>query len=218
MVFMAIEFLIALPPYAAMARLAGVVIVVAVVLLLPAVRRAIFAPTRSAGDDESNVRPMQSRGLVAAYIVIVLIIGGSLFDMLRDTEHWPWSNFPMYSRLGDKGATFQDYRLYGVPKANPLGEFSLSTDGRFTQPFDTSRLAEALAELANDPHLHQGIEDCLRRYENLRKAGAHDGPEISALRLYRVTFKIDPYGRNTQTPEEKSFIDQAVVLPTGVIH
>jgi hypothetical protein len=214
---MAIEFLIALQPYAALAQLAGVVVVVAVVLLLPPVRRAIFAPARSAGDASSNVRPMRSRGVVAAYVVIVLIIGGSLFDMVRDSEHWPWSNFPMYSRLEDKGATFQDYRLYGVPTANPLAEFSLATDGRFTQPFDTSRLAEALAELANDPHVHQGIEDCLRRYENLRKAGAHDGPEIGALRLYRVTFKIDPYGKNTETPEEKTFIDQAVVLPTGTI-
>jgi len=211
------NFLITARVFAALAQLAVVVAIVTAIVLIPAVRKAIFAPTRFQGNSQPNLRPMQSRGLVAAYIVIALIIGGSLFDMVRDTEHWPWSNFPMYSRLEDKGATFQDYRLYGVPKANPLAEFSLATDGRYTQPFDTSRLAEALAELANDPRLHQGIADCLRRYENLRKARAHNGPEIGALRLYRVTFKVDPYGRNTETPEEKTFIDQAVVLPTGTI-
>jgi hypothetical protein len=191
-------------PIAEMAVVAGLF---ACFVLTPPVRRAILAPTKS-DDTNPGVWPMGRVGMFAAYIPITLIIGGSVFDMLRDTEHWPWSNFPMYSQIEEKGTTFEDYRLYGVLKSNPTAEFSLSTDSRYTQPFDPSRLAEALSLLADDPRLHEGLQDRLRRYEILRQSGAHNGPAISGLRLYRVGFVLKADAANSENPEEKILIDE----------
>jgi hypothetical protein len=205
---------IPLPSFGPIVEVVAVIAAIALLTVIAFVRAAIFAPTKA---DESNpgVRPMSRIGLLAAYIPITLILGGSLFDMLRDTEHWPWSNFPMYSQIEEKGKYFEDYRLYGIPKSNPDNEFSLSTDSRYTQPFDPSRLAEALSLLADDPRMHEGLQDCLRRYDSLRRAGGHNGPELSALRLYRVGFVLKPDARNSENPEEKIQLDEVTPPANG---
>jgi hypothetical protein len=204
------EPLFLLPPAAALnpgavLELLAAMAAIVIVFVLPPVRRAIFAPTRA--DSPGNVRPMSRAGLLAAYGVIALIVGGSLFDLIRDKEHWPWSNFPMYSQVSEQGATFSDYRLYGVVKKDQ-SEICLNCDGRYLQPFDPSRMTEALTTLAGDPKLHEGLADCLRRYELLRQSGGHDGPELSGLRMYRVTFTLDADGRNIDQPDAKQLIDQ----------
>jgi hypothetical protein len=201
------------PSFAPIAEILAVIAAIALLAMLQPVRGAIAAPTKPDVTDPKT-RAMSRTSLLAAYIPITLILGGSAFDMLRDTEHWPWSNFPMYSQIEEKGSTFEDCRLYGVPKSDPNAEFSLATDSRYTQPFDPSRLAEALSLLADDPQLHQGLQDCLRRYENLRRSGAHDGPELSTLRLYRVGFVLKPDANNSETPEEKILLDE-VASPTN---
>jgi hypothetical protein len=193
----------------ALIEFAAVVIVLVGLLVLPSIRRTIWAPASTA----PPARPMRRRGIVAVYLLMALIVGGSLLDLVRDTEHWPWSNFPMYSRVEDVAPTFEDYRLYGVVADDAHSEISLSTDIRYLQPFDPSRLAEALVKLAGDPRIDEGLLDCLNRYESLRKSGAHKGPPLVALRLYRVRFTLDPWGRNTDQPDQKTLIRQ-VELPT----
>ncbi len=196
----------------AVIEFAFAVFVLAMLAMFPPIWKTIWAPA-AAVESTSPVRPMRRMGIFAAYLVIAIIVGGSLFDMLRDTEHWPWSNFPMYSAPEEQTASFQDYRLYGVLQ-NDHSEISLATDSRYTQPFDPSRLAEALAGLAGDPRINEGLLDCLVRYENLRKAGAHDGPPLSGIRMYKVRFTLDPWGRNTEQPDQKLLISE-VSLPTG---
>lgn len=194
----------------ALIECAAVAVILAALAIFPPIRRAIWAPTEAV-DASSPIRPMRRKGIVAAYLLIIAVVGGSLLDLARDTEHWPWSNFPMYSQVDEQGPTFEDYRLYGVLKSDQ-SELCLSTDARYLQPFDPSRLAEALIRLSNDPRLKEGLLDCLKRYEYLRQSGAHNGPPLTALRMYRVRFTLDPWGRNTEQPDQKSLICQ-VSLP-----
>jgi hypothetical protein len=142
---------------------------------------------------------------------MAFILGGSILDAVRDTEHWPWSCYPMYSYM-QIGTTFDDYRLYGVAKQNPDTEISLFTDERYLQPFDQSRLAEILETVHGDPRLHDGLLNCLTRYEALRRGGRIDGPELVKLRMYHVLWTLDPFGATIEKPDRKELIDE-VALP-----
>lgn len=155
--------------------------------------------------------PMPRRRILTAYAVIALIVGGSLIDAIRDSEHWPWSCYPMYSYM-ETGTKFEDYRLYGVLKSDPNVEISLYTDERFTQPFDQSRLAVVFEQVIKSPRLDNGLINCLTRYEALRRAGRHSGPELSKLRLYHVYWTLDPMGATIEKPDRKVLVKE-VSLP-----
>jgi hypothetical protein len=117
----------------------------------------------------------------------------------------------MYSYM-ETGIHFEDFRLYGVPKQNPNTEISLFTDERYLQPFDQSRLAEILRAVQSSPRLHDGLMNCLMRYESLRRGGRHDGPELVKLRMYHVFWTLDPYCSTIEKPDRKEFVDE-VALP-----
>ena len=155
--------------------------------LLLVIRPVFSAPSEPA----VGKTPMPRRRILVAYGVMAFILVGSLLDCVRDTEHWPWSCYPMYSYM-ETGTTFDDYRLYGVSKKNPGTEISLFTDERYLQPFDQSRMAEILLAVQSSPRLHDGLLNCLTRYEALRHGGRHDGPELVKLRMYHVFWTLDP--------------------------
>jgi hypothetical protein len=188
-----------------------ILIIIAVIgfilMLLPGFRRAMAAPSRNDPNDKQG-HPMSRRGLVVAYLALVPILAGSAVDVCRDSEHWPWSCYPMYS-YPDSSRHFDDYRLYGVPAGNPSGEIPLCNDSRYIQPFDNSRLAGALATVVGKPGLHGGLVDCLVRYERLRRAGRHNGPLLITIRLYHVFWTLDPTGRNIDSPDRRELIDEA---------
>ena len=156
---------------------------------------------------------MGRRRVLVVYGLMGFIVGGSLLDAVRDTEHWPWSCYPMYSYM-ETGTTFDDYRLYGVLKENPETEISLFTDERYLQPFDQSRLAEALDQALGDSRLHEGLRNCLNRYEALRRAGGMRGRNWLKLRMYHVFWTLDPIGKTIEKPDRKELIDE-VTLPAG---
>jgi hypothetical protein len=164
-------------------------------------------------EPETGKTPMRRGRVLVVYGLMVFILGGSVLDAVRDTEHWPWSSYPMYSFM-ETGTTFDDYRLYGVPKENPNTEISLFTDERYLQPFDPSRMAEVLEIVNGEPGLHGGLANCLTRYEALRRGGRHEGPELVKLRMYHVFWTLDPRGATIEKPDRKELIDE-VTLPAS---
>jgi hypothetical protein len=170
-----------------------------------------WAPTEAS--QSPAVSPLSRERLLVAYSIIGVIVIGSFLDMARDTEHWPWSNYPMYSQP-ENDPKFNDLRLYGVPKSDPTTEFSLFTDSRYLQPFDQSRLAMILETLSGQK-LHEGLQDCFNRYESLRRRGAHDGPPLQALRVYRCYWTLDPTGATIEHPDRKVLIDEVDASTDG---
>jgi hypothetical protein len=142
--------------------------------------------------------------LWVVYTLGAVILGGGLFDLTRDTEHWPFSPYPMFSDLM-LSRTESTLRLYGVVQRSPLVEIQLDND-LYLQPFDNSRLADAMGNALRENRVDTALTDCLTRYEALRRAGRHDGPPLIAMRLYKVTWTLDSSARNLDYPDSKDLL------------
>src|SRR5688572_17215140 len=132
---------------------------------------------------------MGSRRKLVAYLAIGVVVGGHLFDLAADREHWPFSTYPMYSyRLGER---FHVYRVVGVVHDDAGGEFPL-VQRQYLRPFDFLTLGNSLAYLNKKPdrerRLEAALSDCLSRYETRRGLGRHDGPPLRAMRFYRMSW------------------------------
>jgi hypothetical protein len=142
------------------------------------------------------------------YAVIILITGGSLFDIITGTEHWPFSPYPMYSGV-HLDRFFDSYRLYGVREEEGLHDISL-WEIPYIQPFDFSRLDIALRAMSNSPKrqrfLGEALRDILVRYTALRRLGRHNGPPLRGIRLYLLHWKLDAWARNVDKPDRKELI------------
>lgn len=147
--------------------------------------------------------------------VLGVLVGGSMFDILTDTEHWPFSPYGMYSEVAWEHSV-NVLRLVGV---TTIGSEVTLLDPRYFRPFRRTRLQTALEQMnraANRAQLlNEGLEDCLRRYERARREGSHDGPPLRALRLYRVVWKLDPWARNADRPDRKELLFE-VRSPLGL--
>jgi len=139
-------------------------------------------------------------------LVCAGLIAGSLFDIVRDDEHWPFSQYPMFSGVW-RSPTFTWLRLFGVTASGD--EFPLDAN-RYITPFDQSRLPKALRQVIQDParapRLHEALYGILSRYEKLAREGRHDGPALAALRLYELEWTIDAQARNVDRPDRRRFI------------
>ena len=141
-------------------------------------------------------------------IVLVAFIAGSAYDVVTDQEHWPFSQYPMFSGTW-RSPRFTWLRLYGVTAEGR--EFALDAN-RYIAPFDQSRLPKALRRMMEErdgaERIHTALPDLLSRYEQLR-GDTHDGPPIVALRLYELQWTILPDAGNVDHPDVRRFIAEA---------
>ena len=139
-------------------------------------------------------------------LVLVGLIAGSAFDIITDQEHWPFSQYPMFSGTWTS-PTFKWLRLFGVTADGR--EFALD-DNRFVAPFDQSRLPKSLRRMLETPdrdaRIQEALPDLFTRYEQLRQNAAHEGPAIVALRLYELEWTIDPNAANVDHPDQRRFV------------
>jgi hypothetical protein len=139
-------------------------------------------------------------------LVILGFIAGSAFDTITDQEHWPFSQYPMFSGTWTS-PTFTWLRLFGV--TGDGREFPLDAN-RYVAPFDQSRLPKALKQMLAKPdreaQIRTALPDLYARYEQLRREERHDGPPIAALRLYELEWTIHPDAANVDSPERRQLI------------
>jgi hypothetical protein len=150
------------------------------------------------------------RRVVLANSLIVLMLAASAYDVIRDEEHWPFSQYPMFSRVAEK-RELTWLRLYVV---TPEGqEFPLLTH-RQVFPFDQSRLSKALGAIRtrpdHDDEIRAVLKNCLERYERLRAQHRHDGPPAARMRLYEVTWTLHPSAANLDSPDSRTLIGEAL--------
>jgi len=147
------------------------------------------------------------RGLLNALFFILIL--GSVYDIATDQEHWPFSQYPMFS-VSWHSHSFTWLRLFGVTADGR--EFPL-TSNKYIAPFDQSRLPKALRRIMEGPdaadRVHTAVADCLARYDALREDRQHDGPPLVAMRLYEVDWTIDPAAANIDTPDHRRLITEA---------
>jgi hypothetical protein len=177
---------------------------------------ALLGLTRGRKDEQSasvdNVA-MSKRRLLVFYVLGAIIFGGSALDVVRDTEHWPFSPYSMDSDLW-VSKTFSMMRLYGVVQRFPLLEIPLDRSS-YTIPFDNSRLAAGLERAVQMHRQDEAVADCLTRYEAAQVAGQHLGPPLIALRLYRVTWTLDPWVSNVDRPDHRELLSEVTAHRQG---
>jgi hypothetical protein len=139
-------------------------------------------------------------------LVFAGLIGGSLYDIVRDEEHWPFSQYPMFSGVW-RSPTFKWLRVFGVTAAGH--EFPLDAN-KYVLPFDQSRLPKALGRIVASPErapkLSEALAGILARYHELAREGRHDGPPLAVLRLYELEWTIDPQAANLERPDRRRLI------------
>ena len=160
---------------------------------------------------------MSKRRILLLHAAIVLLVAGSLYDIIVDRETWPFSQYPMYSEQHGSGLT--QLRLYGVTQEEPHQEIALNDPSyiqpvsQYLAPFDRSRIRFALTWIlirkegdSRREGLYEALLDCLKRYEALRLAGRHDGPPLQGIRLYQLQWRLDPWARNVDSPDSRTLI------------
>jgi hypothetical protein len=139
-------------------------------------------------------------------LVFAGLMAGSLYDIVRDEEHWPFSQYPMFSGVW-RSSTFTWLRLFGVTASGH--EFPLEAN-RYILPFDQSRLHKALRQIVGHPdrgaRLGEALSGMLSRYDELAAEGTHDGPPLAALRLYELEWTIHPEAANVDRPDRRRLI------------
>jgi hypothetical protein len=138
-------------------------------------------------------------------LVLIGLTAGSAYDIVTDQEHWPFSQYPMFSGTW-KSPRFTWLRLFGVTADGR--EFALDSN-RYVAPFDQSRLPKALRRMMDErdaaARIRTALPDLFSRYEQLR-GDRHDGPAIVALRLYELEWTIHPDAANVDYPDARRFI------------
>jgi hypothetical protein len=111
----------------------------------------------------------------------------------------------------EREPTLQLLRVIGVTREPAPREIAL-IDPRMIAPFDQCRLSTAFARTVNNNRRRAFARDMLRdlltRYEDLRIAGRHDGPALQAVRLYRLTWTLDPAAHNIDHPDRADIIEE----------
>jgi hypothetical protein len=146
---------------------------------------------------------------VFAHALILGVIAGSAYDIATRQEHWPFSDYPMFSAI-HRGTVLEWPRLFGVTADG--SEVALVSH-EYLWPLDQSRLPIGLRHIyateRNLERVHAALEDCLERYERRRIAGQHDGPALRGIRLYVVAWDVQPYARNIDQPRSRQLIGEA---------
>lgn len=149
---------------------------------------------------------MSTRRYVLANAVILFIVAASLYDIIRDEEHWPFSQYPMFNRV-TSSRDLKWLRLYGVTEGGQESALIRYSD---VFPFDQSRLSKALGSIAARPdagaQLQAALANCLERHERQRRVGLHLGPPLTGLRLYEVRWTLDPHGANVDRPDSRRLL------------
>ena len=175
---------------------------------LPPSERVVSSVTSDVAVVPQNTPSVVSFGprrKLVAYLAIGVVVGGQVYDLVFDREHWPFSPYPMYSYV--MGERVSVYRLMGVEDDG--GEFPL-LNSRYLRPLNWLGMAGALSRLDRKPDrerlLGEALGDCLARYERRRVAGEHDGPPLRAIRLYRLSWTMNPSASNRDRPDRRELL------------
>jgi hypothetical protein len=152
---------------------------------------------------------MSRSRLIFIHVLIAGVIGGSLYDIITRQEHWPFSNYPMFSTI-HREAVLRWPRIYGV---RPDGREVPVTRYAELWPLDQSRLPIGLRAIYQEEgasqRIHDALLDVLQRYEARRQDGDHaEGPFV-AMRLYMVSWPLEPFAANLDEPSERQLLAQA---------
>lgn len=131
----------------------------------------------------------------------VLIIVTQVAEIYVNRECWPFLVYSMYAAPQAPEISWD--RVYGI--ARDGREFQLYASP-YTPPFTDVEVAYSLDYLLHRPEparLDAALSGCYKLYLDARKLGRHHGPDLQALRIYRLTWHVEKSLRNKEIPDSK---------------
>ena len=137
-----------------------------------------------------------------ANAAIFAIIGGSLAALALDKELWPFSQYPMYTRIN------QEYVLinYEVRGVTPFA-VELSMPPQLVSPLSFTRWAAALRRLHQEPGRGEDIRRAMRYVWDRYHARPGAVP-LEALRVYRVRRELPRDRFDPEAPVERELLTE----------
>lgn len=149
-----------------------------------------------------------SRGrLYLVHGVIVILLLGHAYDIARQQEHWPFSNYPMWARLSTEWHV-RGVAPVGLTDDSPPEEVDLMNEAYFApMPLQYQRLKfRAVARGRRVGERDKVLGDYLRHYEKRRAAGLHDGPPLVGIRLYERYWTMSYRATNAAAPDRTTLL------------
>lgn len=129
--------------------------------------------------------------------VAALLVAGHAYDIRTQTEHWPFSYYPMYGRAQKKNR-LHILSLIGIVQDGKKSRMHRLDSGHYVPQMSEARTRNILMASWGRDGKEPGAEretgdilrDYLAMYEARRAQGLHDGPQLSEIRLCRLTWVI----------------------------
>ena len=150
---------------------------------------------------------MGRRRLYVAHAALGFILLGHGYDIVRQQEHWPFSNYPMWARLSREWHVRQVAPV-GLTDDSPPREVDLMYEGYFApMPLQYQRLKfQAVARGRRAAERDKVLGDYLGHYERRRAAGLHGGPPLVGMRLYERHWDMNKHASNAATPDRTTLL------------
>ena len=154
---------------------------------------------------------MTRRRCLLIHAALILLIVGHFYDIVLDTEHWPFSQYPMF-RTAQFERSLTRMELYGVTRESPHQEFPLrqvsgdfdeATADAATRKISSISRSKDIKSEERQQMLDGALLDALSKYENGRLAGKHDGPPLQGIRLYEATWQLDDPAKSIVDPPDQ---------------
>jgi hypothetical protein len=137
--------------------------------------------------------------------VVVVLVLGHLMEVARQTEHWPFSNYPMWAKVSKEWDETQVVPV-GVAADDPAIEVPL-TDPAYFAPMPVYYQRLDFRSVANKAAKRDKfLRDYLDRYERRRAAHLHGGPALGGIRLYELHWTMDRGATNVETPDRRTLL------------
>ena len=145
--------------------------------------------------------------------VIVALLAGHLYDIITQTEQWPFSFYPMYARIEKRRVRVLS--LFATIKRDGKRHVLRITDAPEIPQIPAlseGRLRVILLSAWNGgggnnvAAANTVLADYLRLYESRRIAGEIEGPQLLDVRLYRLTWRLRSNGRRVARPDQTELL------------
>lgn len=155
--------------------------------------------------------PLRPSTRVVAAVVFGLFALGQAVDMISFREHWPWSPYKMYAQA--KGNTHTVFEVWGVlaePLPDGTTEVMLKPHG-YVIPRASFKATYGTGKGSSRRKAQAEFDEFFAKYQKLRqRRGPSVGPELKAMRFYKITWTLLPGAPNINNPDERE-----VALETG---
>jgi hypothetical protein len=135
--------------------------------------------------------------IVAA--VLTGIVGWHAFAVIAQQDHWPFSNYPMYSKLQTE-RQFSNVRIVAFTDESPRRRIvERSTHLRTL----ITRLARR--EIPDPARVARTIREHFSKYDQ-RDDKNLDGARIAEVRIYKQTWILRPDASNRDEPDQNELV------------